>query len=180
MRNREEGVSLVEVLVALAVTGVTMAIAARLLIGSQFLFMAAAREARDPVMEIVVRQLRNDIQGSSGVDGGFGGVDWSSQPLDLVGHARYDRISYRRTSDLRLVRSFVIDGRTVSRDLLHGVVSWRWIDAAGLLSLQISIRRQPWRGDPLNPSPRTLEPQPLEELQWLSFAMRGEGLAHGW
>ena len=178
MRSREAGVSLVELLVALLVTGVTMAIAARLLIGSQYLLMAASREARDPIVEIAIRQLRNDIQGSSSVR--FGGREWSSQPIELLGHQSYGSIRYERTSDLRLVRTLERDGKEISRDLLHGVVIWRWIDLGGLLSLQISIRRQVWRGDPLHPSAEVLTAQPLEELQWLSFAMRGRGKAYGW
>lgn len=182
MRQGEQGFTLFEVLVALAVTAVTMAISARLLIGSQYLLMAASREARDPVVEIAIRQLRNDIQGSGSVDNNGLPTPWSSQPMVLRGHSRYTEIRYERTSDLRLVRT-VRDqdkDRGFSRDLLQGVTSWRWADLGGLVSLQVSIRQQAWRGDPLNPSPEDLATQPLSDLQWLNFALRGRGLAEGW
>lgn len=178
MRKTDEGFTLFEALVALAITAMVMSIAARLLIGSQYLLMAAAREARDPIVEIAIRQLRNDIQGSGSVD--ITGLQWSSQPMVLLSHPRYGKIRYERTSDLRLVRTVRQEGREISRDILHGVTSWRWADLGGVVSLRVSIRSQAWRGDPLNPNPDMLRSQPLEDLQWLNFALRGQGLAAGW
>ena len=180
MNRNEEGFTLFEALVALAITAMVMAIAARLLIGSQYLLMAASREARDPVVEIAIRQLRNDIQGSGFVDITGVPTDWSSQPMVLRSHPRYSEIRYERTSDLRLVRTVQREGQRVSRDIFHGVTKWRWANFGGLVSLRVSIRRQAWRGDPLNPNPDMLSSQPLEDLQWLNFAMRGRGLAAGW
>lgn len=178
VRRGAAGQVLVEVLVALVLIFLTLALSIRLLAGSQVLLMEAAREARDPVLPVVIRQLRHDIQGASDVVPVLSGG--SSQPLALTGNPQ-GRITYRRTPELHLQREVQTAAGTIRRDLLHGVVGWKWIEIqAGLVQIELTVRRQPGRGNPLAATPESLHPAPLEEVQYLRFALRGGGRVHGW
>ena len=142
--------------------------------------MAAGREARDPVIELVVRQIRNDVQGA-GHTGRTGIPGLSSRPLVLLGHPLYDRIIYERTPDLRLVRRAEGANGSSTRVLLENVVSWQWVEPWDrLISIRISYREAAWRGNILHPTNDLLAGGGQVDLQWLNFTMRGGGLGRRW
>ncbi|MEE8525725.1 MAG: prepilin-type N-terminal cleavage/methylation domain-containing protein [Thermoanaerobaculia bacterium] len=132
-RPRAAGFTVLELLVALAVSVVALALASGLLLESQSRMAHAARQALDPVGEIAGQQLRADLRSADGVYGGSSS-SWSRDPLILGGHPqgdlrfeKQDDVLYRRTANGR-------------RPLLRSVTTFRWRHRDG--SIEIDLR---WR-----------------------------------
>jgi prepilin-type N-terminal cleavage/methylation domain-containing protein len=138
------GFTLVEMLVALVVLTVALALAAGLLREAAWSLAGAAREARAPLAPLAAATLRRDVQASArsaphplAVPGS---TLWLSDPLVLVGHPA-GSVVYAREGD-RLVRRVLPPdgGEPRERDLLRDVTVWGWrLPAAGLVEVHAAF-----------------------------------------
>lgn len=138
------GYTLVEMLVALVVLTVGLALAAGLLREAAWTLAGAAREARAPLAPLAAATLRSDVQASAGVAphplAVPGSTLWLSDPLVLFGHPA-GSVVYAREGD-RLVRRVLPPGGGApsERDLLRDVAVWGWrLPAAGLVEVRTAF-----------------------------------------
>jgi prepilin-type N-terminal cleavage/methylation domain-containing protein len=173
---RESGFSLAEVLVALVVVAVGLALAAGLLVETHRMLAQAGLELRAPAAEEALDLLRAELQGAAGVSGGpVGGFGWSRDRLVLV---RPDggTVVYEREGS-RLVRRVAGGERTA----VEGLVSWRWRrDAARLVSVEVVYegRRGPG-GVIVSPRGRIAGTSDWRTRR-VTAALRGGGAQRGW
>lgn len=122
--DSQRGVSLVELLVALALLGTVAVLSAQLVIQSTKLMDTSARASRNPDLVIATEWIRRDLYEAVSVVGGTMG--WSGDPMvamnqngGWVAHAVVEG---------RLVRTNAPPGGvpTDSRVIMNGVVGWRW------------------------------------------------------
>ncbi len=138
MIRRRLGFSLLEVLIALALTGLILLLAVRLLGEVQTSFVQWRRTLPDPVPQLAIQLLRTDIQRSRGTGSAPG-----NGPLRLEqedgSSVTYDEVLGR------LVRSVEAADGTADgqRTLITGVRAWSWHNslAPGLLEVQIVYQR---------------------------------------
>lgn len=169
MTGRQSGVSLVEALVALALTGVLVAISLQLWAMAYRMVHASGNFSRNPSAELALTSLRRDIHASVGVSLSMLAPLWSTEPLRLQtsdgGHVRWEldgdglvRVERAKSGDTR------------SRQLLvRPVAGWRWrLYPGGLLELEIERRvaGNVWRVDQA-----TAAPEVHTDRYW--FARRG-------
>lgn len=132
------GFTLVEVLVALALTLLALTLASQLLVEAQRLFILSGREQRNPVVPVTAGRLRADIQASAAATSPGG----PTAPLLLTGHpagaVRYELVAHE------LLRSVLDDGGRLRsrRPLLRGVTAWRWRSDGGVVSVEVDFRRE--------------------------------------
>lgn len=180
-RRAEAGFSLAELVVALAVMAVGLALAAGVVVESQRLAAQAGLELRQPAAEEALDLLRAELQGAAGVSGGGGlgarAFGWSRDRLALV---RPDGLTlvYERDGD-RLVRRVGLAGR--GRTAVPGLVSWRWtLEGPNLVRVEVVYegRRGPagLLVSPRGPIAGTRE----WRVRHLTAALRGGGARRGW
>jgi prepilin-type N-terminal cleavage/methylation domain-containing protein len=143
-RRSAAGYTLVEMLVALVVLAVGLALAAGLLREAAWTLAGAAREARAPLAPLAAATLRGDVQSSAGVAphplATPGSPLWLSDPLVLLGHPA-GSVVYALEGD-RLVRRVLPagGGEPRERDLLRDVTVWGWrLPAAGLVEVHAAF-----------------------------------------
>ena len=138
MRLRQRGFTLLELTVALLVTGLILLLAVQLLGEVQAVMVQAQRSAPDPLPELAVQLLRTDIQRSTSIASPAG-----SGPLRLGlpdgGCVTYDAVLGE------LLRVVVAADGTIQgqRLLIRNVITWGWHDslAPGLIEVQVGFQR---------------------------------------
>jgi hypothetical protein len=175
-RRAEEGTSLVELLVVLALLTSMVLVASELVAQSMRLLGTVGRSVRNPLVVHVTGRLRNDVQAA------FAVVEpdepWSDSPLVL------------RTRDNRLLEFDVVDRilvrRTTTLDellieeraLLRGVTSWWWRSPhPGVVDLRFAYLVNPGSEHAFNPASRYAGERRTETLR---FAIRGAGGGARW
>jgi prepilin-type N-terminal cleavage/methylation domain-containing protein len=143
-RSSAAGFTLVEMLVALVVLAVALALAAGLLREAAWTLAGAAREARAPLAPLAAATLRRDVRASARVAphplAVPGSPLWLSDPLVLLGHPA-GRVVYALEGDL-LVRRVLPPGggEPRRRELLRDVTVWGWrLPAAGLVEIHAAF-----------------------------------------
>ncbi len=116
----ESGYTLVELLVALVVSGVAMTIAAQLLLEAQRQSLYAAREALDPVVQVTLKQLRADVYAASSASG----LGYTQEFLFLHG-GQAGEVEYELVGD-ELVRRVVVGRESSERVVLSRIQDWSW------------------------------------------------------
>lgn len=179
-RKGEAGFSLVELLVASVLVLLALALAAQLLLESQFTYALAGREARDPMPGRALAQLRADVLGSSGVASpslplGLG----STGALTLTGHpagtVRWER------DGAALLRTLLDpgSGKVIQRRRwLRPLTTWRWSRAGSLLTIEVGYRRH--MRTRVATSHRLGTAASLEERASLVLAQRGAPRRDRW
>ncbi len=167
--RRESGFSLVELLVALVVMSLALALAAQILMEtSQMLADSAAEQIESP-LPLVRARLRGDIQAATQaiiLRDAFGRMS----ELRLPGPA--GAAVYRKEEDV------LWRGET---PLLRGVRSWECIaDGSSLVIVRIVYRARALRRNPLPNAPSARGPFEQERTETLLVATRGAGLGAGW
>jgi len=133
-RRSAAGYTLVELLVALVLLSLALALANGLLLESIRIFSTSGRELREPASELALRLLREDLRASAPVT--------SMVDLDC---RRADRVERWAVDDGRLYRtSLALDGTPIGRrPMLDRMVSFRWTTIGpGLVQVDL-VRRRP-------------------------------------
>ncbi len=179
---RQGGFSLLEMVVVLAVVGVSLFLAAGLLQEAQTLISATGAELTSPVAGLASDRLRTDLQASEPV-GPFPPsllFGWSTEPLSLR-RAGGSSIVYERDGRKLLRRLLDEEGTEAGVEiLLRDVVQWRWrASAPNLVEIDLAYHRASpasrWRldGGPGKPAPELA-------VERLLLALRGGGRERGW
>jgi len=166
--RRESGFSLVELLIALVVVSLALALATQILMEtSQMLADSAAEQIESP-LPLVRARLRGDIQAAARVDILRDGL--SLREVQLSGPA--GTIVYRQEDGV-LWRG--------DNPLLRGVRSWECItDGSNLVVVTIRYSARARRRTPLPNAPSARGPLEEEHTETLLAAPRGAGLGLGW
>lgn len=144
--RRRGGFTVIEAVISLALSALFMLLAAQLLRDTQLVTLATRRQALDPTPAHIAQRLRRDVHRSSGTLQllGSSGPLWSSGPMTLMlpggGSIRYERTGERMSR-----RLFDGGGGAINeRELLRGVVGWRWLQiGSDLVEVEIIYRRRP-------------------------------------
>jgi len=177
-RAAEGGFSLIELLVALVLVGLGLALAAQLLMETSQMLADAAAEQTETALPLARARLRTDIQAchSAMTVPGLAGPE-----LWLVGHPA-GTVRYRKV------------GREIRRDVAAGVGVWEGEAVAmgnvqsfvvlsvttELVAVEIHVLRRAVRHSPLPAVPGVRGPADEERLETLVVAPRGGGLELGW
>lgn len=141
--------SVLEILVALTLMLLVMAITTDLILQSQRRLSHSGRADLDGSVELAFAQVRLDVHGSTGFEGPHLGVgayaDGSKEPLYLTGHGSGDIIGFSLVNGelLRLVYSAKGLSPKAQRVLLQGVARFTWrrpTEARALLEVSIVYR----------------------------------------
>jgi len=122
--DSQRGLSLVELLVALALLGTVAVLSAQLVIQSTKLMETSARASRNPDLVIATGWIRRDLYEAVSVVGGPMG--WTGVPMVAMNqHGGWVAIAMVNG---RLIRTEAPPGGAGTRDrvILNGVVGWRW------------------------------------------------------
>jgi prepilin-type N-terminal cleavage/methylation domain-containing protein len=124
MNEHQRGMTLLELLVAIALLSVVAVLSAQLVIQSTKLIDSTARATRNPDLLIAGQWLRRDLYEAVSVIGV--GEGWNDQPLVLV--AQSGSWTAFAAVDGELVRTGAQPGTSPSdtRVLLRGLLGWRW------------------------------------------------------
>ena len=168
------GFTLVEVVVALGVLAIGLALASRLLIESQLGLVRTSAELGNPLPRYALTLLRSDLEQAAPIPP-MAAV-WRSSPLILTLPGG-DRVAWVGT-DAEAVERVILDaaGRPRVRHLvLRDVAAWRWRPASnGLIDAEITYRARDTSGVPLADVPRTWSPPTVERVAWLRVGMRAQ------
>lgn len=177
--RRAAGFTLAELLVALAVTAVAMALAAGLLDDARRLLAANGRSTAGEGSAATFAMLRRDVQAAADAGASGGATSWSSGRLDLpTPDGRVVRYELDRDTLVRRILDPAAAGRSVSlgrggRIALRGVSSWRWRrPAPRTVEIEVVYRR-PRPGPAGSRGPDLV----VRHGVWVA---RGGGLGWGW
>ena len=184
MRRGAAGFSLLEVAVALAVTGIALLLAAGMLRTARGMIQTSGRALVDgPTPEIFTERLRADIEGATSIlslSGRSSIGRWQSVPLEVSTLEPPGRIRYELVQG-DLMRA-LLDGTgnpVYQRRMLDKVLRFRW-RAVSLRLLQIETQRfqeaDPNAGDASRPWMDTL----WLGTEGITVALRGSGLGRGY
>jgi len=138
----QRGVTLIELMVAIALLGSVAVLTAQLVIQSTRLIDTAARASRNPDLVIATEWVRRDLYEAVGVVGGTTG--WTDTALVAVAqHGGW--VAYAMV-DGTLVRTNAPPGglATDTRVLLRGVIGWRWrVDDGTAVRLELKAFANP-------------------------------------
>lgn len=169
---RRSGYTVVELVVALALSSVVVIAAAELIEQAMRLFRDAGLAARNPSLTVALAGVRRDIQDSAGVVPGM--VGWSDGPLDLVG---WDgrRLRLARDGDALIRTAFDVSGSPSSRRVVgRGLTAWWWRQSGGsAIDVRLTVLVAP---DPA-PGRRAVVERRTEVRR---FAMRGAPDGRRW
>lgn len=173
------GFTLLEMVVALAVFVVGLALAAGVLIESHRMLAQVGVELRAPHVDGALDLLRAELQGAAGVSGGpvGGGPGWSRDRLVLV---RPDGVPvvYERDGR-RLVRRW--NGAGAGRTVVPRLVSWRWRRVGPNLVAAEVVWESGERPAGVVASPRgRIEAGQGWRTRRITAALRGGGGRRGW
>lgn len=175
------GFSVLEMVVVLAVVGVSLFLAAGLLQEARTLISATGAELTNPLTGLATDRLRADLQAAAPVPSLPPSLDgWSTDPLLLRGTAGCS-IVYERDGRALLRRLLDVDGTETGVEvLLKDLVRWRWrASAPNLVEIDLAYHRAPpasrWRLDG-----RPGKPAPELAVERLLTALRGGGRERGW
>jgi hypothetical protein len=173
------GFVLIELLVALVLLLVAIAIAAGVLVETGQVFVDSAAEQLDPLVPLVVARIRDDVQQSSGytVLPPLGPTD----QLVLLGHPGGTLVYQKQGADLVRTRLDEEGVTTETRLVLRDVVGWQ-VDAqaAQLLRFELRYRVHAARRSPLPTVPGQRGPTSRVRTEAFFFALRGGGLGTSW
>lgn len=159
-RSGAAGFSLIELVVAMLLLLLVLALAGQLLVESGRIFSAAARELRSDDDDLALRWLRADLKGALPVE--IWNPEWSSEPLVLLDGGR--ALAWA-ADEGRLLRAEAAEAGAAptERVLLEGVVAFRWrVPTLGLIEVEIVRRRA--------------EHAPLARVMSAEWRRRGETL----
>lgn len=138
----QRGVTLVELLVAIALLGGIAVLTAQLVVQSTKLIDTAASASRNPDLVIATEWVRRDLYEAVAVVGGTFG--WTDTPMVAVAqHGGW--VAYAMV-DGALVRTNALPGGlpTDTRVLLRGVIGWRWrVDDGTAVRLELKAFANP-------------------------------------
>lgn len=120
----QRGVTLVELLVALALLGSIAVLSAQLVIQSAKLINVVARSSRNPDLVVAGQWIRRDLYETTSVVGS--GLGWNEGPLVTVTQSG-GWLAFAPV-DGELIRSNAPPGMLPvdNRVVLRGVIGWRW------------------------------------------------------
>jgi len=177
-RAAEGGFSLIELLVALVLVGLGLALAAQLLMETSQMLADAAAEQTETALPLARARLRTDIQACTGTMTAPG---LAGPELWLVGHpagtVRYRKVGREIRRDVA-AGAGVWEGETVA---LRNVQSFIVVSASTeLVAVEIRVLRRAVRHSPLAAVPGLRGPADEERLETLVVAPRRGGLELGW
>jgi len=176
VKTSQQGVTLVELLVALALLSVIAVLSAQLVIQSTRLMDTAARASRNPDLVIATEWIRRDLYETVSVVGS--GLGWSDGPLIAVAQ-NGGWVAIAPVEGL-LVRTNAPPAGlpTDNRVILRGVVGWRWRVTDGA-SIQIEL--QAFANPDAHRNLTGAANYRLERrTERLSLALRGRPAGRGW
>jgi prepilin-type N-terminal cleavage/methylation domain-containing protein len=176
---KARGFALLELLIALVLVSLALALTAQLLMESSQMLASAAAEQTDAPMPLVMARLRGDVRASGGFE--IQAAEDGSARLFLFGHPAgiivYDRVG-------RDLRRTVIDrdGNILgSSTALRGVTGWSCGGVGPrLLLVTVSHRRSLIRPGVLPQLPNQRGPVSEERSESFLVAPRGFGLGASW
>jgi prepilin-type N-terminal cleavage/methylation domain-containing protein len=132
---RQDGFSLLELLISMTLMVLGLALAAQLLLESHRTFALSGRAAREPLAGYAVAQLTADIQGASGAQAAVDGA------LLLTGHPE-GTLRWERRGETLLRTVIAADGTVRSRrPVLQRVTAWSWSWSGDLVTAVLAYRR---------------------------------------
>lgn len=122
--DSQRGVSLVELLVALALLGTVAVLSAQLVIQSTKLMDTSARASRNPDLVIATEWIRRDLYEAVSVVGGT--LGWAGEPMVAM-NQNGGWVAFAVVNG-QLVRTNAPPGGASidNRVIMTGVVGWRW------------------------------------------------------
>lgn len=143
--RREAGLSLVELLVALIILLIGLALAAEIGVRARALLARSARDGLRPPISAVLARMRADVQGAASFDLPVAALPsgWSEGELVLRGER--GAVLYGMESSLLERVAFDPAGQETSRlPLVRDGAQWRWrpVDS-GLLEISIAYLAEP-------------------------------------
>jgi type II secretory pathway pseudopilin PulG len=179
--RRQSGFMLIEILIALVLVALGLALAAQLLMETSQMLVDAAAEQTESALPLARARLRADINGSLR---GVAVRDERGQLKELwmiglpTGTVRYRKAGTDLLRDVSPAGNGAWEGQTIA---LRNVRSWTVLeDVPGLVHLEIHIERRAIRRTPLPAVPGVGEPGQEEIVETLIMAPRGGGLGVGW
>lgn len=180
MRHRQEGFSLLEMMIVLVLLMVGLMIAADLLMETSQLFAETSGEALDTPVPLVIARIRGDIQGGVGV----GTVLREDGTLDKVQiQGLGEQIVYEKNGDT-LFRTVLSDAAPPqgSQILWRGVSDWRCqiMPGTALVELSVTYSRRATPRSPLPGMPVDRGAISQQLTQKMFLLPRGGGLGDSW
>jgi prepilin-type N-terminal cleavage/methylation domain-containing protein len=181
--DREAGFTLVEMLVALLLLVLALALAAQLLGETQQMMVDAARQALDPAAALVATRLRTDVLGATGAVAAAN-PDGSCALLELLGTPD-GTIVYTLTQGA-LTRTVLSGGGAAlgSLPLLPNTVAWSCsamsVGSAEVVLLDYRYLRSRVRRSPLPLLPGMWGARQEQVHESLVLTPRGGGLGGAW
>jgi len=179
--RRQSGFMLIEILIALVLVALGLALAAQLLMETSQMLVDAAAEQTESALPLARARLRADINGCLHAVV-VRDEDEQLKEVWLIGHpagtVRYRKAGSDLLRDVSAAGDGVWEGRTIA---LRNVRSWDALDALpGMVHLEIHIARRAIRRSPLPAVPGVGEPGQDEIIETLIMAPRGGGFGVGW
>jgi prepilin-type N-terminal cleavage/methylation domain-containing protein len=181
--RREAGFTLVEMLVALVLLVLALALAAQLLGETQQMMVDSARQALDPAAALVAGRLRTDVFGATAATA-VPNPDGSCAVLELAGNPE-GAIFYTLSGSMLVRTVLSADGTPLGAlALLRSATAFRCATAstatAEVVLLSYQYRRSRTRRSPLMLMPAAWGPPQEEVAESLVLTPRGAGLGSAW
>jgi prepilin-type N-terminal cleavage/methylation domain-containing protein len=176
-RDAASGFTLLEVMVALAVLSIGLALASRLVIESQLGLVRASAELGNGMPHYAIERLRSDLQQADVVPALM--PVWRSSPLVIAFAAGSEptRIRWERseTGDLERVILDNAGHPAVRHVALRDVSAWRWRPITPrLVDVEVIYRARDTSEVPLVDVARTWSPPIIDRVVWLRVGLRAE------